>query len=160
MTEWNQFKYLCCTLYSYSRQLFLNMSSSTHKMSLRNFWNSPGIDLRKIGRIPWPETELTIHRDNWGEGLIGRLKVKSSQSLLCEKVVPFLYGFPITWLFKRDFRQQKMYSQRKVIYGRLKKKEDLRLKLNQCFEGQLDKLIYRHQKQRTHLPGLDFFYFI
>ena len=67
------------------------------------------------------------------ERLIGWLKVKSSHSLLFEKVDPFSFSPPPDWL-RQDFLQQMIYSQCNL--QQIEKRGDLHLKMNQSLEVQ------------------------
>ena len=84
------------------------------------------------------------------DGLIGWLKVGSSHPFLFEKVVPFLLGFPITWLVETGFSAANDLLTKKRHQLQIEKRGDLRLRLNQGFEIQFDKLIVRQQEQCSH----------
>ena len=67
---------------------------------------------------------------------------RSFYPLLFEKVVPFLLGFPTTWLVKAGFSAVNDLLTKKL---QIEKRGDLRLRLNQGLAMQLDKLINRHK---------------
>ena len=74
-------------------------------------------------------------------GLIGWLKVGSSYPLLFEKVVPYLFGFPTTWLVDAEFSAANDLFTKKPHQLPIEKRGNLRLRLNQGLQIQLDKLI-------------------
>ena len=78
-------------------------------------------------------------------GLIGWLSVGSYYPLLFEKVIPFLLGFPTTWLFEAGFSAVNDLLTKKRHQLQIEKRGDLRLRLNQGLAVQLDKLINRHK---------------
>ena len=80
-------------------------------------------------------------------GLIGWLSVGSLYPLLFEKVVPFLLGFPATWLvtWLAGFFAINDLLTKKRHQFQIEKRGDLRLRLNQGLAVQLDKLINRHK---------------
>ena len=83
-------------------------------------------------------------------GLNGWLKVGSTHPLLFEKVVPFLLGFPTTWLVETGFSATNDLLTTKRNQLQIEKRGELRLRLNQGLKIQLDKLIERHQEQCSH----------
>ena len=84
------------------------------------------------------------------EGLIGWLKVKSSHPLLFEKVIPYLLGFPTTWLIEAGFSAANDVLTKKRNLLQIKQRGDIRLKLNQGLNVELDKLIRGHQPQCSY----------
>ena len=78
-------------------------------------------------------------------GLIEWLSVGSLYPLLFEKVVPFLLGFPTTWLvtWLAGFSAVNDLLTKKRHQLQIEKKGDLRLRLNQDLAVQFDKLINR-----------------
>ena len=74
-------------------------------------------------------------------GLIEWLSVRSFYPLLFEKVVPFLLGFPTTWLVEAGFSAVNDLLTKKRHQLQIEKRGDLRLRLNQGLAVQLDKLI-------------------
>ena len=78
-------------------------------------------------------------------GLIGWLSVGSFYPLLFEKVIPFLLGFPTTWLVEAGFSAVNDLLTKKRSQLQIEKRGELRLRLNQGLAVQLDKLIKRHK---------------
>ena len=74
-------------------------------------------------------------------GLIGWLSIASFYPLLFKKVVPFLLGFPTTWLVEavNDLLTKKCHKLQ------IEKRGDLCLRLSQGLAVQLYKLINRHK---------------
>ena len=62
-------------------------------------------------------------------GLIGWLSVGSFYPLLFEKVVPFLLGFPTTWLVEARFSAVNDLLTKKCHQLQIEKRGDLRLRL-------------------------------
>ena len=77
-------------------------------------------------------------------GLIGWLSVGSFHPLLFEKVVPFLLGFPTTWLVEARFSAVNDLLTKKCHQLQIEKR-DLRLRLKQGLAVHLDKLINTHK---------------
>ena len=78
-------------------------------------------------------------------GLVGWLSVGVFYPLLFEKVVPFLLGFPTTWLIEARFSSINDLLTKKRHQLQIEKRGDLHLRLNQDLAVQLDKLINRHK---------------
>ena len=84
-----------------------------------------------------------LMENNERNGLIGWLSVGSLYPFLFEKVVPFLLGFPTTWLVEAGFSAVNDLLTKKRHQLQIEKRGDLRLRLNQGLTVQLDKLINR-----------------
>jgi len=109
-----------------------------------------GIDPTIAGELLELKENKVLMTNIERDGLNGWLKVGSIHPLLFEKVVPFLLGFPTTWLVETGFSATNDLLTKKRNQLRTEKRGDLRMRLNQGLKIQLDKLIDRHQEQFSH----------
>ena len=105
--------------------------------------NEEDIDVIIAGELLELKEDKVLVANIERNGLIGWLKVRSFYPLLFEKVVSFLPGFPGTWLVEAEFSAVNDLFTKKRRQLQIEKRGDLRLRLNQDLQIQIDKLIER-----------------